>query len=213
MVGCVKIDHARVPSSRAICRNGFVQIKLALHAYEKEHGRLPPPFLRDKSGKPAHSWRVLLLPYLESSALYDRYDFSKPWNDSHNLKIAQQGSRIFNQCPTSHLPAGHTSIVALVGTDTAWQTGDRNSVSENSILVVESVLHQTHWMAPNDFDIGSLPNDEEVRLTGVHGVAGARCVNVVFANMELGEVYPARAGKGVKYREREKVSGKTKRTK
>ena len=34
-----------------------------------------------------HSWRVLLLPYLDRSDLYKAYDFTEPWDGPNNRKL------------------------------------------------------------------------------------------------------------------------------
>ena len=45
-------------------RGNLWLIGYAIQLYHKENGQLPPAFIRDESGKPAHSWRVIILPYL-----------------------------------------------------------------------------------------------------------------------------------------------------
>ena len=42
------------------------EIGLAMHEYVHDHKTLPPAVVYDPHGKPLYSWRVLLLPYLES---------------------------------------------------------------------------------------------------------------------------------------------------
>ena len=53
------------------CPNNSKQIALAIHNYHDVHGCLPPAYVPDQDGKPMHSWRVLILPYLEDSGLYE----------------------------------------------------------------------------------------------------------------------------------------------
>src|SRR5579864_1381633 len=50
---------------RAQCTNNLKQIALALSNYEQANSALPPAFTVDAEGKPLHSWRTLILPYLE----------------------------------------------------------------------------------------------------------------------------------------------------
>ncbi len=50
------------------CINNLQRIGLAMRNYELEHGSFPPSFIPDESGKPKHSWRVLILPFLGSHA-------------------------------------------------------------------------------------------------------------------------------------------------
>lgn len=64
-VSCVVCESAR----RAQCANNLKQIALALHAYHDRYGCLPPAVVRDPQGRPMHSWRVLLLPFIEYNGL------------------------------------------------------------------------------------------------------------------------------------------------
>ena len=56
------------------CGNNLKQIGIALHTYHDEYKSLPPAYVCDESGKRMHSWRVLLLPYMEQQELYKKYD-------------------------------------------------------------------------------------------------------------------------------------------
>ena len=74
--GCV---DPRGPARASMCKNQLMNIGLALYQYYEQYGSFPPAYIADESGKPMHSWRVLILPYLEESALYMQYDFNEPW--------------------------------------------------------------------------------------------------------------------------------------
>ena len=50
---------------RAHCANNLKQIALASLGYEQAHNALPPAYTMDASGRPLHSWRTLILPFLE----------------------------------------------------------------------------------------------------------------------------------------------------
>ena len=70
------------PAARRMqCMNNLKQIALALHNYSSDYNALPPAYTVDVDGKPLHSWRTLILPYLEQQALYETIDMTKPWND------------------------------------------------------------------------------------------------------------------------------------
>lgn len=181
----VGIKPAKIPSNRALCRNGISQIAIALRAYKKDHGRLPPLFTRDADGNPAHSWRVLLLPYLESVELYDRYNFSLPWNHPQNLEIAAEGGVLYSKYPEGDLAADYTFIVAVAGSPTSWGNERLSGSGFDEVLVIESPVHKTHWMAPNDLN-QNLP----FKLSnGVHRVAGKRFSYAIFSDFEVSKVY------------------------
>ena len=78
------VQSARESSRRASCASNMKQIVLALLAYEADHGQFPPAYIADENGKPMHSWRVLILPYLAEKSIYDAYDFTEPWDGPNN---------------------------------------------------------------------------------------------------------------------------------
>src|SRR5262249_17915867 len=49
--------------------------------------RYPPAVVYDKAGKPLHSWRVLLLPYLGEDKLYRQFHLDESWESAHNLQL------------------------------------------------------------------------------------------------------------------------------
>ena len=58
------------PSGRRnTCMNNLRNIAFALDNYYQAQGRYPPAFVPDSSGAPMHSWRVLILPYLDRKDL------------------------------------------------------------------------------------------------------------------------------------------------
>ena len=50
-------------------RQKMKQLGLAVHNYAQQYRCFPPAYIADKNGKPMHSWRVLILPYLDQGAL------------------------------------------------------------------------------------------------------------------------------------------------
>ena len=59
------------PARRTECKNHLKQLALAMHNYHDKYGSFPPAYIADKNGRPMHSWRVLLLPFLEFGPLYE----------------------------------------------------------------------------------------------------------------------------------------------
>ena len=81
-------DAVRTARHTAISMNSAAhlnQLQLAFHNYHQAYGQFPPAFIADDNGTPMHSWRVLILPYIEQQALYNAYDFSEPWNGPKKL--------------------------------------------------------------------------------------------------------------------------------
>jgi prepilin-type processing-associated H-X9-DG protein len=125
------------------------------------NGKLPPPYIADANGKPMHSWRVLILPYIEYDALYKQYKFDEPWDGPNNRKLAAHMPDVF-RCPGDSRDGSsasvHTSYFAVVGPETAWPTDATRRISRfkdgtrNTIMLVEASGQGVHWMEPRDMD-------------------------------------------------------------
>lgn len=87
------VNAAREAARRAACMNNMRQLGLATLNYESTKGELPPGVVsedEDEDFKTAmHSGFVFLLPYMEETALYDKYDLSSAWTSVNNLQVAQ----------------------------------------------------------------------------------------------------------------------------
>ena len=96
---------ARGGAGPAARRNGCIsnmkQIGLAVQSYESVHGHFPPAYTTDDQGNPLHSWRVLILPYLEEEELYDSIDLTKPWYHPDNLALANRMPWVY-RCPADN---------------------------------------------------------------------------------------------------------------
>jgi hypothetical protein len=132
---------------------------LALLAYHSQYGSFPPTYVTDKAGKPMHSWRIQMLPFLERRDAYDMYNFGEPWNSRKNAAIPIGR---FSQCPgdpNCRIPtAPHdlTSYFAVVGPLTAWRGSSPTKLSDlpdggrRMILLVESGNRDVNWKEPRD---------------------------------------------------------------
>jgi hypothetical protein len=78
---------AREAARRSQCVNKLKQIGLAMENYRMVNGCLPPAAITDQTGKPLLSWRVALLPYLDSVELHQKFHLDEPWDSPHNLSL------------------------------------------------------------------------------------------------------------------------------
>lgn len=147
----------------SVCRNNLEMIGLGLQTYADIYGSFPPAYVADASGKPMHSWRVLILPYIEQKPLYDQYDFSEPWDGPRNRLLAKHIPPFF-QCPSDpSLPGtANTSYVALTGPETIWAgdaAGKFDDICDgtyNTLAVVEIANSGINWMEPRDLPFTAL---------------------------------------------------------
>lgn len=152
------MQSAREAARRAACLNNLKQISLGLQNYYSAHGHFPPAYVADADGRPMHSWRVLILPYMEWKSLYDAYDFDEPWNGPNNRKLAGSMPNEYC-CPSSEdsqYELGMTNYVAVVGPKTVWPEGETVKMDDipdgtgNTIMLVEIADPDIRWMEPRD---------------------------------------------------------------
>ena len=151
-----------VSPTRAQCDNNLRNIGFALHAYDSVYHSLPPAHTVDAQGKPLHSWRTLILPYLEQKPLYDKIDLSKPWNDPANRAAYETVVSVYS-CPSMDCPENHTAYFAVVGSHGCFRATRPRKFSEiidrhdMTLMVVELGSKQAvHWMSPMDASVQSI---------------------------------------------------------
>lgn len=114
------LDAARQAQARQVSTNNLKQITLALHNFHSVYNCLPPAVIFGPDGKPWHSWRVLILPYLDQQALYQQYDFGQPWDSEKNRKVLEQMPAVFRDPIHGDLKGHVTHYAGLLGTNTAF---------------------------------------------------------------------------------------------
>lgn len=156
------IQNARMSARRLTCSNNLKQILLALHNYHDVWGSLPPAYTLDEKGNRMHSWRALILPYLDAN-LAAQYRYDEPWNGPNNSRLAKSCPAVF-LCPedTSAGP-GETSYFVIVGPNTMFPGAQSISFRQvtdgtaNTLAVVETSGQRINWLEPRDLDMASLP--------------------------------------------------------
>ena len=137
------ISTAREAPRRYTCQNNLKDIALALLNYHHANGDFPPAYTVDDEGNRLHSWRTLILPYIEEQALYDSIDLSKPWDDPANAEARKGFVKVY-RCPKTDLADGMTTYLGVVGpgcffsgseAHSWWEFSDGTS---NTIMVVDA---------------------------------------------------------------------------
>ena len=103
-----------------------------------------------------HSWRVLLLPFIEQKALYERYDMDEPWDGPSNGRLIRELIYVY-RCPSEqHNGPEFTNYVLVTGPGTPWADGraprydDFTDGLDCTILVVEVADSNIAWSEPRD---------------------------------------------------------------
>lgn len=146
---------------------------MAVANYESAHGVYPPAFVNGPDGRPWHSWRVLILPFIEEHVLYEAYTFDEPWDGPNNRTLASRMPRLYAFHGSDRPGNTVTNYLAVVGEETAWP-GSRSASSDlvtdgpgQSIMLVENQGAGIHWMEPRDLALATL----DARLNSPTGIS------------------------------------------
>ena len=143
--------------NKSTCKNNMRQLQLAMLNYESSFNEFPEATELDTAGKPMHSWRVRILPFIEEQALYDQYDFSQPWDSPTNLNLLDKMPNVFS-CPCCE-ESNRTFYKLVVGPGTLFDGGERTfdrimvDGSSNTIAIVEDGQNPVEWTRPSDISI------------------------------------------------------------
>jgi hypothetical protein len=180
VVGCVfglwaalgrLVNAPNDASRRSACVNNLKQIGLAMHNYHAVYGAFPPAYVADNSGRAMHSWRVLLLPFLDNppflntQALYEQYNFDESWDGPNNITLLGKMPAVF-ECPGNHIPGSGTSTwtsyVVIGGPGTMFPGPTSIALDQvtdgpsDTILAVEVANFRIPWTKPQDLDLRTM---------------------------------------------------------
>ncbi len=171
------VQAAREAARRMQCSNNMKQIALAMFNYESTYRTFPPAFTTDQDGQPLHSWRTLILPYMEQQALYSQIDLAKPWDDPVNLPFASIVIPAY-ACPSAQVDAPEKTCYQVVVDQggvfagaSACKLGSITDGTSNTLLVVETEPYNAvPWMSPRDTNLsGFLNRNQAGRSAHTHG--------------------------------------------
>jgi hypothetical protein len=122
------VQNAREAARRSQCKGDLFFLGFALRNYHERYSCFPPPYIADADGRPMHSWRVLLLPFMDKADVFNEYRFDEPWDGPNNRKLAARITswEIYSpfHCHSDEPASGKpdplmTSYLAVVGPDMA----------------------------------------------------------------------------------------------
>jgi hypothetical protein len=161
----------------ARCKNNLRQIVLGIQNHHDQRGDLPPLYIADAQGRPLHSWRVLLLPYIEQHYLFEQIRLNEPWDSEHNRQFHSQMPSVYG-CPSSPHPreSGLTSYFSISGEGAPLEPLTLESSDDQAIrrygsptsfaslsdgvssqaMVFEATGYTVNWMEPVDVTFDEL---------------------------------------------------------
>ena len=158
------VPSAREAARRMQCGNNLKQVILGIHNYHDEF-RFLPAAVSTSSNEVETSWRVFLLPYLESTSLLEQYDQTQDWNAEINKLVAQTPVPGL-MCPSNTLEKDdqgryYTAYAMPLGPHTAFSRSEKRSLpasgTDSTIAIVEACGRNIVWTSPHDVDVTALP--------------------------------------------------------
>lgn len=160
-----------------ISTNNLEQIAIAFHNFHDTYRGFPAAVTLGPDGKPWHSWRVLILPFLEQHPLYAQYSFEEPWDGPNNSKLHDKMPDVYRMPGdkslfTHYVVATSRDAPPLVDVATIFSAigvpseegakfstggGLRNVIdgTSNTILVgTVDIDKRIPWMKPQDLELG-----------------------------------------------------------
>lgn len=178
------------------CSNNLRQIAIALQSYHDKYQSLPPAYTVDKEGRPLHSWRTLILPFIEGEQeLYDSIDLSRPWDHPVN----QQAFAKEVACYQCEKRGNLTTYKVVSSPEGCFYQSNCRSFSDitdshdETIMLVEVLSDQAvPWMAPQDTDeaqlVANLKSLEKPHFGGFH-IVFCSCRVYHFSNQDSDDIH------------------------
>lgn len=167
-------DDARAATIRSRSREQLNQISVAILNYLDVHGCYPPGIIYGPDGKPWHSWRTLILPYVDQLAMYQLYDFTQPWDSAANRDFVEINVPAFSDPIHGRNPEHYAHFGAVIGGHTLFNSvkfdgtkaGFESALNEgtpvekisdglaNTLMIASiSPEQQISWSEPRDVSI------------------------------------------------------------
>jgi hypothetical protein len=132
---------------------------LALLGYYDKHAKFPPAMAKNEAGEPLLSWRVAILPYLDETVLFNKFNQDEPWNGPDNQRLIAFEPRVFISPKATGQAPGETNILGIVGPDTVLTADGGNNLKDvtdgtsNTIVAVELAGAGITWSEPRDVSV------------------------------------------------------------
>jgi hypothetical protein len=180
------VGKVRDAADRMQSMNNMRMMGLGFDNQMSQQGYIEPAIM-SKDGKPLLSWRVAILPYVESNNLYSQFKLDEPWDSANNLRLLNQMPRIYAHKGSTE-GTSNTHYRVFVGGGAMFEYGkktrfasnkpDEIGISDgtsNTIEIVEAA-QAVPWTKPDELAFD--PNGSLPQL----GVPGRKFVNIAVAD-------------------------------
>jgi len=144
------VQAAREAARRTQCANHFKQVALALHNYHGSHKKFAPgSFTWRPNDCPPNEgdfygwgWATFVLPFIEMTPVYDRFDFTEP---SYRSPICYRAAGAMIEtylCPSDPQNGEYYNMTEFTGPD---GTPNRADGTDFAIVNIAGVTDSTSW--------------------------------------------------------------------
>ena len=136
--------------------NNLQQIGLAVHNYHSTNECLPAAFRADDYGGKGTSWRLIILPFMESTTLYNDYNLNLAWDSPANTTVSGTPAGFYARPEAPGRRTTKAELLCVVGAETAFpgpvglRFDEVRDGQTETILVGEVGESTTRWTEPRD---------------------------------------------------------------
>lgn len=160
--------YPRSAAHASHCRNQMKLVGIAAHNYsEIQNGQFFVSQIPASNGV-LRTWRVELLPLLDSPQLRKRYVDEAAWDSTINAPVATELRNPY-RCPAEVEPADHqgrikSAYLAVTGTRSFFadngqgrRWSETRDFAASTAMIVEACGQNVIWTEPRDLDIDTVP--------------------------------------------------------
>ncbi|MBX9789798.1 MAG: DUF1559 domain-containing protein [Pirellulales bacterium] len=141
------------------------QIGLAMHNFHSAYGSFPPALVRGPDGTPWHSWREILLPFLEQQNLYEQYRFDEAWDGPNNKLLIEKMPDVYSDPIHGENKDHFTHYAAITGEGTAFTAEGLKFDGRKPVLGKDTRISAIADGLSNTLLVGSISPAEKVPWT------------------------------------------------
>ena len=123
---------------------------------------MPAAWLPDRFGRPTNSWRMAILPYLQSGDIFNSLNYSFTWDSAENQTTRNTKMATFLRPEAAGNDEPITKFFAVVGPPTPFPDAvnlkfdDIRDGLSTTIMFGEVAESDTLWAEPRDLRLGTM---------------------------------------------------------